>query len=308
MFHWPTINRFACCLAACSLALLLSPAAHGQIIDLSLNVYYDIPSDINSGGTWKLVGKSTHDGIAGLQVDFSGINPTIVNEAPRGIVNGSDPAGFVLNNLPTGVSIAQFPVFPTSGEVESAFYDVGTVQNGEPSPALFPSGSLTNPQDIPWATGDDLVEGASPWDIAATFLSGTFADNSQPAFDFSSDITGRVFTSVGSSMTYGVVSQATVNTEVRTNFVATPGGADYNEDGFIDAADYVLWRKVPDAFGGDPAGYLAWKQQFGETVPGAGGSQSTGGVPEPASALLLVTALFCRPGTRSRQRQPSLAR
>jgi autotransporter-associated beta strand protein len=40
------------------------------------------------------------------------------------------------------------------------------------------------------------------------------------------------------------------------------GGGDYNVDGQVDAADYVLWRKTPGSFGGDP-GYGVWRSNFG---------------------------------------------
>jgi hypothetical protein len=64
--------------------------------------------------------------------------------------------------------------------------------------------------------------------------------------------------------------------------------ADYNEDGVIDAADYVAWKKTPSAFGGDPAGYDLWKQQFGQASPGAGGG---GAVPEPTTIGLVLIGL-----------------
>ncbi len=38
---------------------------------------------------------------------------------------------------------------------------------------------------------------------------------------------------------------------------------DYNHDGKVDAADYVLWRKAPDTYGGDPGGYDTWRMNFG---------------------------------------------
>jgi hypothetical protein len=66
-----------------------------------------------------------------------------------------------------------------------------------------------------------------------------------------------------------------------------PGvSGDYNSDGLINAADYVAWRKLQTQFGGEP-GYQSWKQQFGQTSPGAGGTA----VPEPPSAVLLMVAL-----------------
>jgi hypothetical protein len=66
-----------------------------------------------------------------------------------------------------------------------------------------------------------------------------------------------------------------------------PINADYNGDGTIDAADYVVWRKgeSPDD---TEAGYEAWKSHFGEPGAGAGGG---GAVPEPAACGLLAISL-----------------
>jgi hypothetical protein len=73
------------------------------------------------------------------------------------------------------------------------------------------------------------------------------------------------------------------NTAIELKYVAAPD-ADYNNDGIIDAADYVLWRKTPANFGGDPGGYNNWKQNFGEPSPGSGGG---GAVPEPTTIMLV---------------------
>ena len=75
-----------------------------------------------------------------------------------------------------------------------------------------------------------------------------------------------------------------------------PGGVtgDYNGNGQVDAADYVLWRNggplSNDPTAGVQAGdYDVWKANFGKTS-GAGTGTSVGNVPEPASALLLAVA------------------
>ena len=44
------------------------------------------------------------------------------------------------------------------------------------------------------------------------------------------------------------------------------GSGDYNSNGVVDAADYVLWRKNPGGFGGTPAGYDAWRAKFGSSA------------------------------------------
>ena len=62
---------------------------------------------------------------------------------------------------------------------------------------------------------------------------------------------------------------------------------DYNNDGKVNAADYVLWRKSPGTFGGNPAGYNTWRANFGTGGPGAGSGLGGGNsVPEPSALLL----------------------
>ena len=77
---------------------------------------------------------------------------------------------------------------------------------------------------------------------------------------------------------------------------ATPGqDGDYNEDGIVDAADYVAWRKTPGDFGGDPDGYNTWVANFGEGALGSGGG--SGAVPEPSTVVIAsLTVLFALAG------------
>jgi hypothetical protein len=58
---------------------------------------------------------------------------------------------------------------------------------------------------------------------------------------------------------------------------------DFNGDGKVDAADYVVWRKTD----GSQAGYDDWRTNFGRTS-GSGAEQSAGAVPEAASLALLA--------------------
>jgi hypothetical protein len=62
---------------------------------------------------------------------------------------------------------------------------------------------------------------------------------------------------------------------------------DFNLDGAVNAADYVVWRKgLGTTY--TPADFVEWKLNFGDTA-GAGGGAS---VPEPASALPCIAALI----------------
>ena len=83
---------------------------------------------------------------------------------------------------------------------------------------------------------------------------------------------------------------------------ALPNG-DYNQNGVVDAADYIVWRK---SIGGQPA-YDAWRQRFGSS-PGSGSGFAEGGsVPEPSVAIILSLAIWCvaaliRPSQSASQR------
>jgi hypothetical protein len=63
---------------------------------------------------------------------------------------------------------------------------------------------------------------------------------------------------------------------------------DYNDDGSVDAADYVVWRKSD----GTPQGYNEWRANFGRAVATASAS-ATATVPEPATmAMVLLTLML----------------
>jgi len=88
---------------------------------------------------------------------------------------------------------------------------------------------------------------------------------------------------------------------------------DYNGNGLVDAADYVLWRATldqPVATLGDGADgnangtidagdYDFWRARFGSTVPGFATVGGTRAVPEPAAIFL---ALLAAGGLAARRR------
>ena len=64
---------------------------------------------------------------------------------------------------------------------------------------------------------------------------------------------------------------------------------DYNEDGVVDAADYVVWRK--NNIDGE-SGYNTWRANFGATAAGAAAvAHSPTSVPEPATGALALLAV-----------------
>jgi hypothetical protein len=61
---------------------------------------------------------------------------------------------------------------------------------------------------------------------------------------------------------------------------------DFNSDGKVDAADYVVWRKTD----GTSTGYSTWRTHFGQTLGSGSGVSANAAVPEPATVVLLVVA------------------
>ncbi|HEX4412715.1 MAG TPA: PEP-CTERM sorting domain-containing protein [Lacipirellulaceae bacterium] len=89
--------------------------------------------------------------------------------------------------------------------------------------------------------------------------------------------------------------------DIGWSLAAPPGlNGDYNNNGVVDAADYVVWRKnlgqsvtLPnDTTPGTvtQADYTVWRSNFGATSGSGSGSLLGSAVPEPISALLVAAA------------------
>jgi hypothetical protein len=81
---------------------------------------------------------------------------------------------------------------------------------------------------------------------------------------------------------------------------------DYNNNGVVDMADYVVWRdhlgtafQLNNEVAGTTPGsvteddYAAWRARFGNTSgAGTGGGLQGAAVPEPGAAFLIASALL----------------
>jgi hypothetical protein len=163
-----------------------------------------------------------------------------------------------------------------------------TFQVGAGVPSSFRVGVMTDGLDADrWAATEVLVAQVSgspiPTIVGTPASSGSLTRNrfvdihffdivgAQPGDQFavfakaSSDGNGAI-----SGITFDVLSS-----------MLPPG--DFNGNGAVDAADYVVWRKND----GTQAGYDVWRSHFGQTA-GSGAGATANTVPEPPIALLML--------------------
>jgi hypothetical protein len=191
------------------------------------------------------------------------------------------------------------------------YYDIRSV-----SGSLNPSG---------WTSLDD-GEGGDPvgtgWDEAPASNTGLLNEvrltGSTPINALQGLSLGNAFNTAGMQDLKFYYATPDEKASLRAGFVkyvtGSPGvPGDYNNNGVVDAADYVLWRKggplqneVDTPGTVNAADYTAWRARFGNTS-GSGTSLGGSAVPEPsACCLLLLSALggfaSCLP---SRRRTPA---
>jgi uncharacterized protein YjbI with pentapeptide repeats len=171
-----------------------------------------------------------------------------------------------------------------------------------------------------------LVLDADPWGSTISFaagisvvLDGTLELDFAPGVSISSQI-GRTFdvfdwTGVTPTGTLNVASPFTWNlsslyTTGEVTLTAAPGvtPGDFNHDGAVDAADYVVWRKgIGVAW--TQENYTLWRTHFGQTSgsgaagypQGANAAPLSAAVPEPTTFVLLTLAIPFFAERRSRR-------
>jgi autotransporter-associated beta strand protein len=226
------------------------PMSGGSTASLSIS---GLNSDRNLGRVL-LSGANTYSGgsiVNGGRLEVSGASATF----GTGDILLHNPFNVMVDGSDGKVGAISRLVIPSG--VTNAIGDLATVTIESGSRAFADLG-----------TGIDDTVGSLVLGGVTQTAAGTYGSMSSPAdFKFADFFAGN-----------GVLRLAAS--------AAQPG--DHNEDGKVDAADYVAWRKLPDSFGGDPGGYNAFKENFGEGGPGGGGAA---GVPEPAALVTLGVAL-----------------
>ena len=212
---------------------------------------------------------------------------------PNNLVLFVDPSSGnvkIRNTSPFTVQIDAYTITSASNSLNS-------------NPALW-----TSLQDQPgvapnWFESGNQTDGR----VAEVMSTGTttLAANSVTTFDL-----GGLF-KTGGMQDLGFQFLLAGNSQPNTGFVsyAAPSGGgvtgDFNNNGTVDAADYVLWRnggplENDPTNGVQPEDYNVWRSNFGRTAtPAAGASLAGSAVPEPATFALLGLAALALASVRT---------
>jgi PEP-CTERM motif len=159
-----------------------------------------------------------------------------------------------------------------------------------------PGSDVNSPSTAGSSMSATITDGTTTWTNSLSPL-----PNAPWFFDgFSLAKFGVIIRTTGGGVRNGVFNFAISDLTYTggTAIAGVPG--DYNNNGVVDAADYVLWRKgvapLPnevDTTGGagvtNAGDYTAWRARFG-AVSGSGSGLGAGAVPEPTTALLALLA------------------
>jgi hypothetical protein len=219
-------------------------------------------------------------------------------ESVQGIVLYEGDKAF--NNLVVNVN-------PTTGQA--------TLVNESPFTFSFDGYSVTSASGslatAGWTSLQDQAAGGGNWFETSPINSNQLGELKRSGSTSLSQGTsfnlGNIFNPAGTRdlvLKFITSGEGTARTGA-VDYIATPAGVpgDYNQNGIVDAADYVFWRNVLGTAAALPnrdpgqagnigqADYDFWRRNFGKTSgAGSGDLAGASAVPEPASALLLTVS------------------
>jgi hypothetical protein len=197
----------------------------------------------------------------------------------------------MLNQTPFSQQVELYTVSSQNGSLNPAAWETlesQGIDDGDWLASLPLDTRLTELQE----DGTTTFDNATPYNIGDTF---------EPASD--PDLVFEFLLAGESALREGIVDYV------------LPG--DYNDDGSVDAADYVVWRKydgtsttLPNDVTSGSVGiddYNVWRSRFGEVwpAPGSGSGNANGhdAVPEPSTGLHLAIVWIAVAATRHDRRR-----
>jgi len=253
-------------------------------------------------------------------------------------ITGWDDFNFDGSHSQSGQYEVFVDVYDFFGDPVDSFSEVHTLQSGTVEEFFYPgeaewnggsydvyTDNTVSPFDVDFFTFTGLTAGSmftartlDPEGSEVDTFLGLFDNNSGAILETDDDDGGGVLSLISGTvpasgtLTFAVtgfeddsflgehISFGSYELSLQVSDVSLPGN--YNDDGTVDAADYVVWRRTDGSIGG----YNTWRTNFGDSN-GAGGTA----VPEPSALVLAaIAAMLCmlpqRTSTSSLKLRPVL--
>jgi uncharacterized sulfatase len=255
--------------------------------------------DASGNAAQRMAQIGSHAGTSGKIVGLDMSNTTTSTS------NGG--AGFRFNNgaslYDTPVSNAGFHIVTWQVDDGQSYADAKLLVDGT-LPANTFTGTSTAPTNTATFTGTDLelILGTGRSSGGALLTTDYYTGQLAEFLVFNDQLSIGQINLVANYLS----SEYALPFAYETNLLSTQSAlvGDYNHDGVVDAADYVVWRK--SGINGQQ-GFVDWRSNVGKTTPALGlaiaGSGLAAQVPEPATwTILAIGAILIHLGGRSRMR------
>jgi hypothetical protein len=235
-----------------------------------------------------------------------GSTAVLFNAADNTLVDMQSAWGATINFIP----VTQWTDFANGGDLVAIWPSLAAYNAAANPGTTSPRRSTAGTSATVQYDDDDAIGWPNNDNASSIELTGLDADPSQPASWLLSagrspmEVTATLPDHAGGDIgSPGAVGMALAGVS-----------GDYNNNGIVDAADYVLWRNGgPLANEGDMPGtvndadYAFWRARFGATS-GSGAVQAGANVPEPGNlAVAACVALYLAASlaTRAANRRPA---
>ncbi|MCO6044349.1 hypothetical protein NG895_10565 [Aeoliella sp. ICT_H6.2] len=201
-------------------------------------------------------------------------------------VNSSTGEVFIKNDAPFDVDLDFYKVTSASGSLDLSASGWNSLEDPDGNPGNFPSGS---------GSGDGWEKFGG---LDSTVVAESYLDGATTMGTASSVSLGSLFAGGTEDLYFRYRTAGGVFIDAAVVYVSGGLPGDFNGDGTVDIADYVVWRNNlggdSTALNGNGAGgmtvtsadYDLWKDHFGDSS--AVSSTSPQSVPEPSAVILIA--------------------
>jgi hypothetical protein len=282
----------------------VTPGPGGTVrFDLS-----SIPADQRTGFGWAIGGVDGNANAAGV-VNFISVTELAASGAlipgPHNLeleVNATTGQVRIKNETTGGIAMDYYEITSASGALNPAGWN--SLENPSGNPAGFPSGN---------GTGNGWEELGN---LGSSILAEAYLQNTSTLAPAGTIDLGNAFSAGGTQdLVFRYRSTGGAFVDATVEYLTTAGvPGDYNNNGRVDAADYVMWRNnlgpgsMPNEGGISPgvvdqADYNFWRSRFGNTS-GSGASLADGvAVPEPCASVMSICLALGMAGIGARRKQ-----